>query len=137
MARVEQQMKATDPQVIDRYTSFMNDQDDRTWSGIFSKMSGDPTNSLQPCRWTDPRTPTWLRGLFVPPERQPDVRNSLTRLIEVPFAFEHAGSQIIFSDREPDYAAAEHARVGRHLDAFTELERPVPASTPARGSEAP
>jgi D-glycero-alpha-D-manno-heptose-7-phosphate kinase len=34
-------------------------------------------------------------ALFVPPERQPDVRAALDRLIHVPFKFESAGSQIV------------------------------------------
>lgn len=65
--------------------------------------------------------------LFVPPERQPGVREALDSLIEVPFNFENAGSQIIFCDQEPDYAAADRARAGRNVAAFTELERVVSA----------
>jgi D-glycero-alpha-D-manno-heptose-7-phosphate kinase len=38
--------------------------------------------------------------LFVPPERQADVRRRLDRLIHVPFQFEYSGSQIIFYEPE-------------------------------------
>lgn len=41
--------------------------------------------------------------LFVPPEKQAAVRDRLRNLIHVPFQFDYAGSQIIFSDRQqPD-----------------------------------
>jgi D-glycero-alpha-D-manno-heptose-7-phosphate kinase len=43
--------------------------------------------------------------LFVPPERQAAVRSALATLIRVPFAFQFAGSQIIFFDPERDYAS--------------------------------
>lgn len=42
--------------------------------------------------------------LFVPPRSQKKVRESLKKLIYVPFKFEHDGSQIIFFDREEDYS---------------------------------
>lgn len=35
---------------------------------------------------------------FVPPARQQQVRESLHKLLEIPFHFEHAGTQIIFCD---------------------------------------
>lgn len=38
--------------------------------------------------------------LFVPPERQPAVRERLKSLLLVPFEFESAGSQIIYYDPE-------------------------------------
>ena len=37
--------------------------------------------------------------LFVPPEKQAKVRQALDRYLEVPFAFEHTGSTIIYDDR--------------------------------------
>lgn len=66
--------------------------------------------------------------LFVPPEKQQAVREALSHLIEVPFSFEHAGSQIIFCDQEPDYAAADRARALRPVAMFTELEQTVPGA---------
>ena len=50
------------------------------------------------------------------------MREALDRQIEVPFKFEHAGSQIIFCDQEPDYAAAEAARRMRSIAPFSEME---------------
>ncbi len=41
--------------------------------------------------------------LFVPPRSQKKVRESLKKLIYVPFKFESQGSQIIFFDRQEDY----------------------------------
>lgn len=59
--------------------------------------------------------------LFVPPEAQERVRDRLARLIHVPFAFEPSGSEIIFYDPEPDYAAEERERADQRLEAFEEL----------------
>ena len=42
--------------------------------------------------------------LFVPPRSQKKVRESLKKLIYVPFKFEHEGSQVIFFDKEEDYS---------------------------------
>ena len=42
--------------------------------------------------------------LFVPPQRQKKIRESLRKLIYVPFAFENEGSRIIFYDQEEDYS---------------------------------
>jgi D-glycero-alpha-D-manno-heptose-7-phosphate kinase len=47
---------------------------------------------------------------FVPPERKPAVRRALAPLLEVPFTFESAGSQIIFYEPGVDYREAEQAR---------------------------
>ncbi|MCX8052307.1 MAG: kinase [Armatimonadetes bacterium] len=41
--------------------------------------------------------------LFVPPAKQPQVREALSRLTYVPFKFEFSGSQIIFYDLEEEY----------------------------------
>jgi D-glycero-alpha-D-manno-heptose-7-phosphate kinase len=60
--------------------------------------------------------------LFVPPERQRQVREKLNKLIYVPIKFEFSGSQIIFFDQEQDYAAEEKARAGQAVEAFRELE---------------
>ena len=59
--------------------------------------------------------------LFVPPSRQSAVRASLNTLIQVPFKFEFSGSQIIFCDREADYADEEAARAAQTIRAFREL----------------
>jgi D-glycero-alpha-D-manno-heptose-7-phosphate kinase len=48
---------------------------------------------------------------FVLPEKHDAVRRALAPLVEVPFAFETAGSQIIFYEPGVDYAAAEKARM--------------------------
>src|SRR5271165_5632323 len=48
--------------------------------------------------------------LFVPPEKKSSVRKALAPLLEVPFHFESAGSQIIFYEPGVDYQEAEKAR---------------------------
>jgi D-glycero-alpha-D-manno-heptose-7-phosphate kinase len=48
--------------------------------------------------------------LFVPPEQQRDAAAALKHLIQVPFAFESGGSQIIFHEPGIDYQQAEKAR---------------------------
>ncbi|HXG51078.1 MAG TPA: kinase [candidate division Zixibacteria bacterium] len=59
--------------------------------------------------------------LFVPPDRQPDVRARLGNLIHVPFKFEFTGTQIIFFDPEVDYSAEERHRSTRCAAPFREL----------------
>jgi D-glycero-alpha-D-manno-heptose-7-phosphate kinase len=59
--------------------------------------------------------------LFVPPERQKKVRETLSSLIHVPFRFDHSGSQIIYFQHEEDYSGQEHDRTGRALSGFREL----------------
>jgi D-glycero-alpha-D-manno-heptose-7-phosphate kinase len=59
--------------------------------------------------------------LFVPPHAQPAVQDALHELVHVPFRFESGGSQIIFFDREEDFAAAEAQRDARPIRAFREL----------------
>ena len=59
--------------------------------------------------------------LFVPPSKQQSVREKLNTLVHVPFKFDFSGSQIIFCDREEDYAAEEKARAARPIRAFREL----------------
>src|SRR5262249_13892829 len=58
--------------------------------------------------------------LFVPPPRQCAVRDTLNTLIHVPFKFDFSGSQIIFCDRETDYADEERTREGQSIRAFRE-----------------
>jgi len=59
--------------------------------------------------------------LFVPPDRQEDVKRKLDRLIHVPFKFECAGSQIVFFERETDYSNEELARKNAPIEQFCEL----------------
>jgi D-glycero-alpha-D-manno-heptose-7-phosphate kinase len=60
--------------------------------------------------------------LFVPPEKQDVVREALKKLIYVPFKFESRGSQIIFYDREVDYAFVEENHNHESSRVFQELE---------------
>lgn len=69
MARVEVVLKGGHAQVEDRYIGYLSDQHGRTWTGIFSKKSGDPSDYPTPTRWTAPLSPQFLRGLFVPPSQ--------------------------------------------------------------------
>jgi D-glycero-alpha-D-manno-heptose-7-phosphate kinase len=59
--------------------------------------------------------------LFVPLEYQPAVRETLSRLIHVPFKFEFSGSQIIFFEPTEDYSAAERDRAKQDILPFQEL----------------
>lgn len=59
--------------------------------------------------------------LFAPPHAHHAVRERLDSLIQVPFKFDFSGSQIIFCDREEDYAAEEQSRAARPIRAFREL----------------
>ena len=45
--------------------------------------------------------------LYVPVEKQPDVKQKLSHLIHVPFSFELKGSQIIFYDQHKEYKEEE------------------------------
>src|SRR5258707_3390171 len=58
--------------------------------------------------------------LFVPPEKQMVVRESLKKLIYVPFRFEFAGSQIIFFDPAEEYFTEEMARASEEFDFLDE-----------------
>jgi len=59
--------------------------------------------------------------LFVPPEKRHTVTAALDRQIHVPFAFEAAGSQIIFYEPGVDYQEAEKARHRQPAVTFKEL----------------
>ena len=54
--------------------------------------------------------------LFAPPAQHPAIKNALSPLLHVPFAFEHAGSQIIFVDRQEEYLADERPTPARALE---------------------
>jgi D-glycero-alpha-D-manno-heptose-7-phosphate kinase len=60
--------------------------------------------------------------LFVPPEKHASVRKALDRQIHVPFAFDSAGSQIIFYEPGIDYEEVEKARLHQPAAVFKELE---------------
>jgi D-glycero-alpha-D-manno-heptose-7-phosphate kinase len=62
--------------------------------------------------------------LFVPPSNHSRVREKLSGLLYVPFKFEFSGSQIIFFDREEDYAAEERARINQPIRSYRELSEP-------------
>ncbi len=57
--------------------------------------------------------------LFVPPELQSRVREKLSRFLHVPFKFDTAGSQVIFSGQERDYSSI--TRDFSHVEKFREL----------------
>ena len=60
--------------------------------------------------------------LFVPPEKQPDVKQKLSHLLHVPFSFEPNGSQIIFYDRHREYKDEELAQEKKSHTSFVELK---------------
>lgn len=62
--------------------------------------------------------------LFVAPEKQPNVREALRRLIFVPFKLEYSGSQVIFYDPEEDYAALDLARATVPVKEDRDLVKP-------------
>ena len=59
--------------------------------------------------------------LFVPPEKQENVRKKLNKLIHVPFNFDFSGTQIIFHDPEKDYSDLEKKRKRQKIKSFKEL----------------
>jgi D-glycero-alpha-D-manno-heptose-7-phosphate kinase len=61
--------------------------------------------------------------LFVPPDRQERVLNSLNGLVHVPFRFEFSGSQIIFYDLEQDYHTEETSASPCGKRMFKELDQ--------------
>jgi D-glycero-alpha-D-manno-heptose-7-phosphate kinase len=63
--------------------------------------------------------------VFAAPDRHFAIREALTDLIHVPFRFEHNGSQIIFMDREQDYAEGDTGTPRR----FRELNDGDPAAS--------
>jgi D-glycero-alpha-D-manno-heptose-7-phosphate kinase len=59
--------------------------------------------------------------LFVPPDRKLEVRQTLEKLIHVPFRFEFGGSQIIFHDPDQNYTVEERFRARQTVANFREL----------------
>ena len=76
--------------------------------------------------------------LFVPPEKQPAVRQVLSNRIHVPFRFESSGSQIIFyAPEQQDYAELDRSRANRKIEPFVELDtlvKPLPIAQTTSGS---
>jgi D-glycero-alpha-D-manno-heptose-7-phosphate kinase len=60
--------------------------------------------------------------LFVPPSKQNAVRETLAKLLHVPFSLEFQGSHIVFCDHELDYSHVERDRDQRPVQAFRELD---------------
>jgi D-glycero-alpha-D-manno-heptose-7-phosphate kinase len=60
--------------------------------------------------------------LFVPHERQGNVRKALDKLIYVPFRFDYNGSQIIYFQHEEDYSGIENERKCLDITPFRELD---------------
>ena len=60
--------------------------------------------------------------LYVPSEKQPDVKQKLSKLLHVPFSFEPNGSQIIFYDRHREYKEEELAQEENSHASFVELK---------------
>jgi D-glycero-alpha-D-manno-heptose-7-phosphate kinase len=50
--------------------------------------------------------------IFAPPEKQAAVRKALAGLLEIPFAFEFAGTRIIFCDNGPESSGGATGRLG-------------------------
>ena len=59
--------------------------------------------------------------LFVPPQRQQDVKERLRGLIHVPCNIEFSGSQIIFFDLETDYSCEDRLRMDDQPASFREM----------------
>ncbi len=60
--------------------------------------------------------------LFVPVDKQPDVKQELSHLLHVPFSFESSGSRVIFCDRHKEYKEEENKRVENSIHNFIELK---------------
>jgi D-glycero-alpha-D-manno-heptose-7-phosphate kinase len=60
--------------------------------------------------------------LFVPPDRQDEVKQVFSHLLHIPFQLEFSGSQIIFYDPEQDYSLEEKERESQNIKAFRELK---------------
>ena len=58
--------------------------------------------------------------LFVPPARHEQVRQRLSGLLNVPFQFDSAGTQIVFYDPGQDYSEAAAIRSAQELRPFRE-----------------
>lgn len=61
--------------------------------------------------------------LFVPPERKRAIVAALHGLLNVPFAFERDGSQVIHFEQDEDYAEQDYARLGNTVQPFRDLDK--------------
>lgn len=60
--------------------------------------------------------------LYVPIEKQPDVKHKFSHLLHVPFNFEPNGSQIIFYDQHKEYKEEERSQAENAHSPFVELK---------------
>ncbi len=60
--------------------------------------------------------------LFAPPETHAKLKESLKKLIHVPFDFESAGSQVVYFDHEEDFSQAEKENEHRASLVYREME---------------
>jgi D-glycero-alpha-D-manno-heptose-7-phosphate kinase len=60
--------------------------------------------------------------LYVPVEKQPDVKHKLSHLLHVPFNFEPNGSKIIFHDLHKEFKAEEQSHAENGHKPFVELK---------------
>ncbi len=66
--------------------------------------------------------------IFASPERHEAIKERLDHLLEIPFRFENAGSQVVFYERQIDYSQKDKARLSQKLRPFTEALIPKAAS---------
>lgn len=59
--------------------------------------------------------------LFAAPHLHDRIKESLNKLIHVPFSFDYTGSQIIYFQHEEDFSGAEKERGGQIITPFREL----------------
>jgi D-glycero-alpha-D-manno-heptose-7-phosphate kinase len=64
--------------------------------------------------------------LFVRPEHQKQIRDTLKSQIYVPFRFDTSGSQIVYFQHEEDYSGIDMDRVNRSITPFTERKVTIP-----------
>ena len=60
--------------------------------------------------------------LYVPIEKQTDVKKKLSRLLYVPFRFESNGTRIIYYDQQLEYKEEEQARTEKDHSPFVGLK---------------
>jgi D-glycero-alpha-D-manno-heptose-7-phosphate kinase len=60
--------------------------------------------------------------LYVPVEKQPDVKHKLSHLLHVPFNFEPNGSKIIFHDLHKEFKAEEQSHAENGHKPFVDLK---------------
>ena len=60
--------------------------------------------------------------LFVPPEKQPAIKEILQKLVYVPFNFDYGGSQIMYSDKQKRYLEEENVRNNKSITSYVDLK---------------